>query len=154
MIDTEEIRYTGRVRKSTWRYTNDNKQVNKIKQPTEYHPSNRYTAAIYMTGRKTQPKPQNTFQMTYTVALHIWPVENQAKARITPFNNNNPKDTWTNLKPQSIPPARGGSSTRWMLLTAVSKEYTKLRPEAYLHRHRAQPQATQGGPDLGYLHRR
>jgi hypothetical protein len=38
-IDMEQIRYTGRVKKSTWPYPNKNKQVNTIKQPTKHHPN-------------------------------------------------------------------------------------------------------------------
>jgi len=56
--------------------------------------------------------------------------------------------------PQPIPLAGGGSTIGWMLLIALSKGSTWLRPEAYPHRHQEQPAQTPGGPDSGYLHPR
>jgi len=95
----EEISYTGRVRRSIWWYPNDNKQVNESKQPTEYHPSNRWTALTYMNITKPNKNWQNTFQMTYTAALDKWAAENQMKACGIPSNNDYLKDTWPAGKP-------------------------------------------------------
>jgi len=54
----------------------------------------------YDTWRAGYPNknPQNTFQMSYKVALDTWPAEMQIKAHGIPSNDINPKDAWSNSK--------------------------------------------------------